>query len=130
MPVVNPTIPTIQIGRQQAHYVIEWREYANTQQPKLLLARYGVLQPKVILTYELPGLDLRAFDADSAFRKRHALFRNSGEFKGLYDDLVRRGVLIPVRGADGQVSAGHITARICQFDQVFCLPYPNEDEED
>lgn len=120
-----PTIPTLTLGKEPKAYIVELVEYSATKQPKLRLTEYGSVGPKLILTYEAPKIDLRAYDADFAFKRRHALIRCSGEYHRLYQELIRQGFLRPTEDVmtDGQQSA-----RVCQIDLAYCV-IPSDEED-
>lgn len=120
-----PTIPTLNLGPESKHYIVELGTYPDTKQPKLLLVEYGSLGPKLVLTYFAPKVDLRAYDADFAFKRRHALIRCDGEFGRLYQELVRKEFLRPTEDV---MTDGKLSARVCQIDLTYCiLPFDEED---
>ena len=120
-----PDVPTLLLGKDPKHYLVELVKYPNSKQPKLLLAQYQTVGPKLILTYEAPRLNLRAYDADFNFRRRHALIRCSGEYARLYRDLVRLGFLRPTEDV---MTDGKQSARVCQIDLGYCI-IPSDEED-
>jgi hypothetical protein len=54
-------------------------------QPKLPVTQHDVPgASKLVLTYNAPFIDLRAYDADFNFKRQHAIFRMSGLFTDIF----------------------------------------------
>jgi len=84
-------------------------------QPKLLLTQTeGTGASKLVPTYNASFIYLRAYDADYAFTRRHAVFRSSG--------LTHGCVLTPTNTV---IRDGDLVARVCSFHWPFGVNTPN-----
>jgi hypothetical protein len=103
-------------------YYLELGVYAGSGQPCLSLRPYGHEGEPLVLTYEFPGIDLRAYDADFGMRRRHAIIRVSGAFERTFDYLTEEGICTPADKI--LVSDGVVYGRVCRLDLTRCNPAP------
>lgn len=90
-------VPTFKFGKVNKEFFLELSSYSLSKQPKIILAVYPCLaaNQKTVITYELPSYDLRAYDADFAFKRRHALIRKSGRYLGMFQALTALKIIKP-----------------------------------
>jgi hypothetical protein len=86
-------------------------------QPKLPVTQHDVLgASKLVLTYNAPFIDLRAYDVDFNFKRQQAIFRMSRLFTDIFRYLLGQCIFTPTNTI---VRDGNLVARVCSFHWPF-----------
>lgn len=120
-PVVS-SIRTLALGKEQLPFYLAMERYDLTGQPKLVLVPYQRDEQRITLTLELPMVDLRAYDADFAFKRTHIAIRAYTIYLDVFRALIHHKIIrpTPVSIEDGTQR----TARIVALDTAACVIVP------
>ena len=122
-------VPTFKFGAKNKVFFLELSSYSMSKQPKIILAVYPCLDvsQKTVITYELPSYDLRAYDADFAFKRRHALIRKSGRYLWMFQALASLKIIKPTESG---IVDNATLAVVCglNLESFVILPEGVEDE--
>src|ERR1019366_1020146 len=110
-------------------FFLELSVYLISKQPKVILAVYpcSSIKSKTIISHEYPSLDLRAYDADFNFKRKHGLIRKSGAYLATFKSLVGMGILKPTESA---VVDGNVIAQVCELDMESFVILPENIESE